>query len=192
MTKRFSQAVLLLLCVASGGVHASARIDALSVAPGAPMAGSAVSFNIVMNRVTPLDLAPCDLAIDPGDGSAPMTLRFGATDSKNRSALYTYPRPGTYKARVRGTGSSSCDGEKEIEVKVGGTGPAATAPAVAPPALVPVAAPAAAALGGCPDGWSVATQDGLKFSCRANPPARPISCGDGTKYFVENGQIGCR
>jgi hypothetical protein len=54
--------------------------------------------------------------------------------------------------------------------------------------------PAAPAGSGCPAGWWLVPESvqGAQYSCRPNLPSRPLPCGGGTRYFSENGVIGCR
>ena len=33
---------------------------------------------------------------------------------------------------------------------------------------------------------------GARYTCRARPPAQPLRCAEGTTYFAEGGEIGCR
>jgi hypothetical protein len=33
---------------------------------------------------------------------------------------------------------------------------------------------------------------GARFTCRAKPPAQALRCANGTSYFSERGEIGCR
>ena len=154
--------------------YGAARIDAIAVSPNPVSAGSFVSINLTMNRPTPLDLAPCDLEINPGDGEAPVKVTFNPTDGRNKSASYTYRKAGSFKMVAKGSGKNACAGERTTEIKVGSAG----------------SAPAAKVA--CPEGWAIASQDGAKYTCRANPPAKALLCEGGTRYFTENGAIGCR
>lgn len=174
-------AMAAALVLAAPAAWASARIEGVSVTRSSTAAGTPGTIVLTMKRATPLDLAPCDMLIDAGDGEKPLQVTFGPTDSQSKPVAYTFKKPGNFKLTVRGTGRSACEGERSTDVLVTGGAPAAAAPA---------AVPAAAA--GCPAGWSVSTQEGAKFTCRPNPPATPIACGTGTTYFADAGQIGCR
>lgn len=165
-------AAIVLGAVAAPAAHASARIQAISVR-GPAVAGAPATLVLSMQRDTPLDLAPCDLLLDAGDGEKPMQVTFGPSDSQAKRVRYTFKKAGTFKVSVKGSGRSACEGERVAEVLV---------------TSVPSPAPRAA----CPAGWTMATQQGSRFTCRANPPATPIKCDPGTKYFAEKGQIGCR
>jgi hypothetical protein len=151
----------------------AARIDAISVTPNPVSAGSFVSISLSMNRPTPLDLAPCDLELHPGDGEPPVKVTFGPADGKNKSASYAYKKAGTYKMVAKGAGKHACTGERATEIRVGGASGAKVA-------------------GSCPEGWTVDSHEGAKFTCRPNPPSRPLKCEGGTRYFSENGMIGCK
>lgn len=170
----------VLLASAALPANASARIEGVSVTRSSMSAGTPATLVLSMKRATPLDLAPCDLLIDTGDGEKPLHVTFGPTDSQTKTVSYTFKKAGSFRVNVKGTGRSACEGERATEVLVTGS----------PGAAAPVAQ--AAARVGCPAGWSVVMQEGSKLTCRANPPPVPIKCEAGTKYFAENGQIGCR
>jgi hypothetical protein len=154
----------------------AARIEAIAVKPAPASVASRVTISLSMNRPTPLDLAPCDIAIDPGDGEKGLQVTFGPGDGHMKEVRYTYRKVGTYKVMARGAGKHACEGERAVEVKVGFSGAASASPEKAR----------------CPQGWSVASQDGPRYTCRADAPSRPIRCEGGTKYFSESGLIGCR
>ena len=46
----------------------------------------------------------------------------------------------------------------------------------------------------CPSGWMLLENSvrGARFTCRAKPPAQALRCANGTSYFSERGEIGCR
>jgi hypothetical protein len=43
----------------------------------------------------------------------------------------------------------------------------------------------------CPDGWSMASSEGSRYTCRLIPP-RALACPEGTKYYSKGIEIGCR
>ena len=171
----------VLLAAAALPAHASARIEGIAVTRSSTAAGTPATIVLTMRRATPLDLAPCDMLIDTGDGEKPLAVTFGPTDSQSKPVSYTFKKSGSFKVNVKGTGKSACEGERSTDVLVTGGTPAAAAAAAAP-----------SGAGGCPAGWSVVSQDGAKFTCRANPPTSPLRCESGTRYFAEGGEIGCR
>jgi hypothetical protein len=46
----------------------------------------------------------------------------------------------------------------------------------------------------CPLGWVLVEDsvDGARYTCRPRQPTRPLRCAEGTTYFSERGEIGCR
>lgn len=172
MTRAIPAAVAALLGAAAPHAYASAVIQAVSVRSSV-VAGKPATLVLSMKRETPLDLAPCDLVIDTGDGEQPLRVTFGPSDSQTKRVSYTFKRAGTFKVSAKGTGRSACDGERVAEVLV-------------------TSGPSAAPRAACPAGWTAATRQGSRFTCRADPPAAPIRCDPGTKYFAEKGTIGCR
>jgi hypothetical protein len=46
----------------------------------------------------------------------------------------------------------------------------------------------------CPGGWALVEDsvDGPRYTCRPRQPTRPLRCAEGTTYFSERGEIGCR
>lgn len=177
MTRTALAALSAVIACAAAPAYGSARIEAVSVARSPANVGAPATLVLSMRRATPLDLAPCDLLIDTGDGEKPLQITFGPADAQTKKVGYTFKKAGSFKVNVKGIGKSACEGSQGTEVLVS-TG--------SPPAQ------AAAASASCPAGWSMATREGNKFTCRANPPPAPIKCGPGTRYFAENGQIGCR
>lgn len=43
----------------------------------------------------------------------------------------------------------------------------------------------------CPDGWSMASNEGSRYTCRLIPP-RALACPEGTQYYSKGVEIGCR
>ena len=172
MTRALAAALAAVLGAAALGAHAAARIQSVS-ARSPVVAGAPATLVLSMKRETPLDLAPCDLVIDTGDGEKPLQITFGPSDSQTKRVSYTFKKAGRFKVSAKGTGGSACEGERMTEVTV-------------------TSGPSAAPRAGCPAGWTMATQQGSRFTCRANPPAAPIRCDPGTRYFAEKGTIGCR
>jgi hypothetical protein len=80
---------------------------------------------------------------------------------------------------VSGTGKDACVGQKEVTVTVGGGA---------------AKGPASASTPRCPSGWTLVEESarGTRYTCRARAPVQPLKCTDGTSYFSERGEIGCR
>ena len=145
---RFFRFAGLSLALAAMPAVGAARIDAITVSPSPASVGSFVSINLTMNRPSPLDLAPCDLAIDAGDGEPPLKITFQPTDGRNKAASYTYRKAGIFKMTAKGTGKDACAGERATEIRVGAGGAGQ------------------AAKPSCPEGWSMLSQDSTKFTCQ--------------------------
>ena len=163
----------VLLCLACSPAMAAARIQGVSAKQ---VRSLEALITVSIERATPLDQY-CDAIVDPGDGAS-QTLKYGVGDKHTKTLQHKYAKAGTYKVTVKGSGK--CEGHSETSVTVdAGAGKAA---------------PAKAAKASCPRGWTV--EEGSvhdnRYTCHANPPAKPISCAAGTKYFYEKGVIGCR
>ncbi|MFL6573557.1 MAG: PKD domain-containing protein [Burkholderiales bacterium] len=162
---------LALLAWAGAGV-AAPRLDSVSVQMLSGRAGDVV-VSVSIERPTLLDLT-CSATIDTGDGGQ-IPIAWNLGDSRTKTARYEYKRPGTYRLRVSGTGKEACVGLKEASLTVGTPGPASATPR-------------------CPAGWTLVDDSakGPRYTCRARPPAQPLRCAEGTTYFAEGGDIGCR
>jgi len=162
---------LALLAWAGAGT-AAPRLDSVSVQVLSGK-GSDVVISVSIERPSLLDLT-CSATIDTGDGgSIPIAWNLG--DSRTKTARYDYKRPGTYRVRVSGAGKEACVGVKETSLTVGTPGRASATPR-------------------CPVGWALVDDSakGPRYTCRARPPAQPLRCAEGTTYFAEGGEIGCR
>jgi hypothetical protein len=149
------------------------RIDSVSVQVLAGKANDVV-ISVSIERPTLLDLN-CDAVIDPGDGSRiPISWNIG--DSRTKTARYEYKRPGHYRVKVAGAGKEACVGAKEASVNVGTKVQAQSSPPR------------------CPSGWTLVEESvqGASYTCRPRAPLQPFRCAEGTTYFAERGEIGCR
>jgi hypothetical protein len=166
--------------VLAASALAAPRLESVQVKPNpVPVeAGKAteVVISVSIDRPTPLDIA-CDAQIDAGDGGkVPMSWRLA--DRRTKNARYQYSKPGTYRLKVAGTGKDACNGLRELTVVVGSPSQAKAAPPVSK----------------CPAGWTLVEESakGARYTCRANTPAQALRCTEGTSYFSERGEIGCR
>jgi hypothetical protein len=181
--------IALALLLAAPGALAATSIDSLTVEPNpAMLAGSTpqlVEIAVTLNRGQ-FDRQSCDVVIEPGDGGKPLLLTFARGDQR-KSLRYTYSQPGAYEVKaIAGTG---CSGTRRVNLEVRGPNdPQPVAAAASPRASsMPVES-------GCPAGWYLVADSvqGARFECRPNLPASPLRCAAGTRYFAENGVIGCR
>lgn len=129
----------------------------------------------------------CDLALDFGDGTPEAIQRFMDGGARRAIITHVYEQPGVYVVIARGRPGSSgrpCDGERRVPVTVVSEPP--------PPEPAPPKEPAAPTTT-CPAGWSLVpgSQAGPRFKCRADNPLPKIECQSGTKYFAQDGVIGC-
>ena len=165
---------LLCTCVAA----AAPRLETLEVTPNpVPLESGKtgeVVISVTIERPTPLDVT-CDAVIAPGDGGK-FLMSWSVGDRRTKTARYQYNRAGNYRVKVSGTGQHACTGVRELTVVVGSS-PQGKAPASR-----------------CPAGWTLQLDSvrGSRFTCRANPPAQALKCADGTSYYAERGEIGCR
>jgi hypothetical protein len=165
-------AVGLALLAWAGAAAAAPRLDSLSVQVLSGK-GSDVVISVTIERPSLMDLT-CSATIDTGDGGG-IPIAWNLGDSRTKTARYEYKRPGTYRVRVTGTGKEACGGLKEASLSVGTVGRASATPR-------------------CPAGWTLVEDSvkGPRYACRARPPAQPLRCAEGTTYFAEGGEIGCR
>jgi hypothetical protein len=164
-----------LLSLSCAGAVAAPRIDSVSVKVLAGK-GNDVVISVSIERPTLLDLE-CDAMIEAGDGARiPVSWNIG--DSRTKTARYDYKRPGTYRIKVAGTGKEACVGVKEATVTVG----------------TPAAGLTSTGTPRCPSGWTLVEESvhGGRFTCRPRAPVQPLRCAEGTTYFSERGEIGCR
>lgn len=166
---------LLALCSALAMQSAYARrtleIRDVSPKPVALRDGVAeVTVSVYAKWGTPEN---CSAAIQAEENTIPAPLRFGPGLPQTQEIRLKYTRPGNYKVRVGGTtGDGACGTTAQTVVRVIGEGPQKAAPM-------------------CPDGWTMASNDGTHFTCSLTPP-RPLACPAGTTYFSQGTQIGCK
>jgi PKD domain len=168
------RAVAALLLASAGAATAAPRLDSVSVQVLAGK-GTDVVISVSIERPTLLDLS-CSASIEAGDGGR-IAISWNIGDSRTKTARYEYTRPGSYRVRVAGAGKDACVGVKEATVNVG-----------------TAKGEAKAGTPRCPSGWALVDDSvhGPRFTCRARPPAQPLRCPEGTTYFAEGGEIGCR
>ena len=162
----------LALLAWAGAAAAAPRLDSVSLQVLSGK-GSDVVISVSIERPTLMDLT-CSATIDTGDGGR-IPIAWNLGDSRTKTARYEYKRPGAYRVRVSGTGKEACVGLKETSLTVGTPGQAGGTPR-------------------CPAGWTLVEDSakGPRYTCRARPPAQPLRCVEGTTYFAEGGEIGCR
>jgi hypothetical protein len=175
-------AIALVAFTAASAAFATPRIESVSVRPNpVPFTTGKVGDVVIavsIERPTPIDLR-CEAVVHPGDGGHELHLAWNLGDSRTKTARYEYKKAGTYTLKVVGAGENACSGERELTVKVGGAAVRAQGFSRAP---------------GCPGGWALVegSVDGPRYTCRPRQPTRPLRCGEGTSYFSERGEIGCR
>lgn len=171
MKKRIGAGAIL---VWAGSALAAPRLDSVAIQVLAGK-GSDVVISASIERPTLLDLT-CDALIETGDGGR-IAVSWSIGDSRTKTARYEYKRAGTYRVKVAGSGKDACVGVKEATVTVG-----------------TVARAGAKGRPRCPGGWLLVEESvqGQGYTCRARAPAQPLRCPEGTAYFSERGEIGCR
>jgi hypothetical protein len=172
---RITFAVLALLLFIPWVALAAPRLESLAVKAesGKP---NEVVISVSIERPTPMDLK-CDAMVEPGDGGK-LPLSWGVGDRRTKTARHEYKKSGSYRVRVAGSGKDACVGVKEVTVEIG------SSPGMEPRAISER----------CPSGWMLLENSvrGARFTCRAKPPAQALRCANGTSYFSERGEIGCR
>jgi hypothetical protein len=152
---------------------AAPRLDSVSVQILGGK-GNDVVISVSIERATLLELN-CEAVIDAGDGGR-IALSWGIGDSRTKTARYEYKRAGSYRVKVAGSGKDACAGLKETTITVG------------TPKEGKTGAPR------CPAGWILVEESvrGARYTCRARPPSQALRCAEGTSYFAERDEIGCR
>ena len=179
---RTRAAIALAVLSAATPSFATPRIESVSVRPNpVPFTTGKVGDVVIavsIERPSPLDLR-CEAVVYPGDGGRELHLAWNLGDSRTKTARYEYRKAGTYKLKVTGSGANACSGERELTVKVGGLGTRAQ-----PFSKAPI----------CPGGWALVegSVDGARYTCRPRQPTRALRCAEGSSYFSERGEIGCR
>jgi hypothetical protein len=181
----------LLLCYA---MHADAAvvIDKLTARPiparspkGYPQE---VEFEIAIRDRSVTRILGCDVIVEFGDGTPDAQQHFMDGGARRAVVKHVYEAPGTYTVVARGRtapGARACDGERRAQITIVGELPA-------PERTAPSEPPAVTA--GCPAGWSLVpgSQSGYRYKCRPEHAAPRIECQGGTKYFDQDGTIGCQ
>jgi hypothetical protein len=172
MSSRLAIAAALLAPLLAAAAPRLERVEVKTL----PGKGNDVVISVTIERPTPLDLQ-CDAVIDTGDGRQ-IEMSWGIGEARTKTARHEYRASGSYRIRASGTGRDACVGMKEATVRVGSAEKTATA------TRRPV----------CPAGWALVEDSvkGARYACRPKPPAQPLACGEGTKYYAERGEIGCR
>jgi hypothetical protein len=129
----------------------------------------------------------CQLALDFGDGTPDRMQQFTDGGPRRSSVKHVYRKPGIYNVRVHGAllgRERACEGDKRVQVIVVGE----------PEPGVSEVAREAATLTLCPQGWSLlpGSQSGPRFKCRPDKPLQKIECHGGSKFFEQDGMMGCQ
>ena len=192
---RIALVALLAACsaLAAQPAHARRTLEIKEVNPSALALSKngAATFTLVIHAQ---GTDSCVAIISAGDGERPRSLQFGPGRPDTQQLRLTFRKVGRYVIDIGPRdGQTDCTKAQAV-VSVhpeGSDKPAAAAkPATASaPALERSAREKLAAA--CPDGWSMASNDGARFTCRLIPP-RPLACPAGTSYFSQGTQIGCK
>ena len=122
MKARFQHAILLAAPFAalSFAALAEPRIQSVSAKPNpAGLPPAEVTITVSIDRPTPLDIAKCEVVVDPGDGAAPLRFVFDIGDRHTKNNKHTYRKAGTFTVKATGTGQRPCRGTREATMAVG-------------------------------------------------------------------------
>jgi len=181
----------LLLLLKAGSAAAVVVIDNLSVKPNPAHftrdTPAELEIEVAIRDRGVTRILGCQVALDFGDGTPDLVQQF--MDGGPRKALvrHQYRKAGIYNVRVRGMPPGrerACEGEKRVQVIIVGESEANPS----------AAAREAATLSLCPQGWSLVpgSQSGARFKCRPDKPLTKMECQGGTKFFEQDGVIGCQ
>lgn len=186
---------LLAACsaLATLPAHAVRTLEIKAVNPSALALSKngAATFTLVIHAQ---GTDSCLAIISAGDGERPRSLQFGPGRPDTQQLRLTFRKVGRYVIDIGPReGQTDCTKAQAV-VSVhpeGSDKPAAAAkPATASAPVLDRSAKEKLAAA-CPDGWSMASNDGTRFTCRLIPP-RPLACPAGTSYFSQGTQIGCK
>jgi len=181
----------LLILFDAAPASAAVVIDKLAARPIPPRSTKGypqeIEFEITIRDGGVTRILGCDLSLDFGDGTTPVHQHFTDGGARRVTLRHVYEAPGTYAAVARGKvlpGFRACDGERRVQIDIAGE----------PPASERTAAETTPLSTGCPPGWSLVagSQSGYRFKCRAERLTPKIECQGGTKYFEQDGVIGCQ
>jgi len=170
---------------------AAVVIDKLSARPLPPRSAKGYpqefEFEITIKDGSVTRILGCDLSLDFGDGTPQLHQHFTDGGARRVAVKHVYEAPGMYAAVARGKvspGVRACNGERRAQIEIAGE----------PPAPERTANVAAQVGGACPPGWSLVpgSQSGYRFKCRAERLTPKIECQGGTRYFEQDGVIGCQ
>jgi hypothetical protein len=185
--------------LAAQPAHARRTLEIKAVNPSAlALKNGTASITLVVHAQ---GTDSCVAIVSAGEGERPRSLQFGPGRPDTQELRLTFRKVGRYVIDIGPrAGQSDCTKAQAV-VSVHPEGSDAPAPAASPAQPAPAAkaavvkadAPSAAAkaAAACPDGWSMATHDGPRITCRLIPP-RPLACPAGTTYFSQGTQIGCK
>jgi len=181
----------IFMLLAAGPASAAVVIDKLAVRPMPPRSTNGYpqefEFEITIKDGGVTRILGCDLSLDFGDGAAQVHQHFTDGGARKIVIKHLYDAPGTYTVVVRGKvspGVRACEGERRAPIEVAGEAPATQSKS----------AEATQASTRCPSGWSLVqgSQSGYRFKCRVERLMPKIECQGGTKYFEQDGVIGCQ
>jgi hypothetical protein len=180
----------LFVCSATPAA-AAVLIDKLTARPLPARSAKGVpqefEFEITIRDRSVTRILGCDLTVEFGDGTPDAHQHFMDGGARKAVIKHIYEAPGTYTVIARGRsapGARACDGERRAQAEVGEPSAAERAtPGKAPPVTA-----------GCPPGWSLVpgSQSGYRYKCAAVHSTPKIECQGGTKYFEQDGTIGCQ
>ena len=187
MNHSASALCVVALCAVSAPAVAAVVVENLTVKPnpvrfvgGYP---PPVELEVTIKDRGITRLLGCELMVDFGDGGATVVQSIPDGGTRKATLKHAYAKAGSYTARARGKPGTNraCEGERRVQVDV-----VDETPPPEPP-------PPKEASTGCPPGWSLVpgSQSGPRFKCRADRPAK-IDCPGGTKYFEQEGVVGCQ
>ena len=192
---RIARAALLAasFVLAIQPAHARRTLEVKSVTPSAAALSKngAATFTLLIHAQ---GTDTCLAIISAGDGERPRSLQFGPGKPDTQTLRLTFRKVGRYVIDIGPReGQADCTKVQAV-VSVhpeGSDKPAAAAkPATASAPVLDRSAKEKLAAA-CPDGWSMASNDGTRFTCRLIPP-RPLACPAGTTWFSQGTQIGCK
>jgi len=191
MVRWRDSAVPILLLLQAGPAFAVVVVDNVSVRPNPAHFTrdnpAELEFEVAIRDRGMTRILGCQLALDFGDGSPDFTRQFMDGGPRKSSVKHVYRKPGIYNVRVHGVLPSrerACEGEKRVQVIVVGEPESGGSEVVREAATLTL----------CPQGWSLlpGSQSGPRFKCRPDKPLMKIECRGGSKFFEQEGVIGCQ
>ncbi len=185
-----------VLLISAGPAAAAGRIERIELNPTTPMSDGrnppSMEVRVTVGYGTPPALSTCTVEVTVNEPlGRRVTLEFQPGTERTKVARYIFSSlEGSFTLTARASGG--CTGTRTMPVRVVDgskrSGSADAAGAASGASAGSAKAPS------CPSGWQPAAgyPKGAQITCVPRMPAGKMKCPEGTTYFEETAQLGCR